>query len=89
METAERVGRAAWCRKEGNNNFYAISEDESETIEETLDNDEDVEPWCLLEESENEQWQEVISIRVKQKARVCRTVKILAQRKSVKSRTGG
>ena len=50
---------AAWRRKNGNNNLYAIDEDESENIVETLDTDEELEAWCLLEDSENEQWQEV------------------------------
>ena len=47
---------AAWCRKGGNNNFYAIDEDDAENVEEATDNEEDLQGWCLLEESENEQW---------------------------------
>ena len=50
-----------WCRKGGDEHLYAIDEDESENIEETLDNDEELQAWCLLEQSENEQWHEVIS----------------------------
>ena len=40
---------AAWCQKGGNKHLYASGEDESETIEETLDNDEELQAWCLLE----------------------------------------
>ena len=57
---------AAWCRKGGDEDLYAIDEDESEDIEETLDSDEEFQAWCLLGESENEQWQEVISRRDKE-----------------------
>ena len=57
---------AAWCRKGGNKNLYAIDEDDSENAEESAVNKEDPQAWCLLEESENEQWQEVISRRSKQ-----------------------
>ena len=60
---------AAWCRKGGNNNLYAIDEDDSENFEEAADNEEDLQAWCLLEESENEQWEEVISRRDKQKVK--------------------
>ena len=41
--------------------MYSIDEDDSGNVEEATDNEEDVQAWCLLEESENEQWQEVIS----------------------------
>ena len=44
--------------------LYAIDEDDSENVgKEATDNEEDLQAWCLLEESENEQWQEVISKR--------------------------
>ena len=33
---------AAWCRKGGNNNLYAIGEDDSENVEELTDNKEDL-----------------------------------------------
>ena len=46
---------AALCRNGGNKNLYAI--DENENIEQTLDNDEELQSWCLVEEGENEQWQ--------------------------------
>ena len=41
--------------------MYAVDEDDGENAEESTENDEDLQAWCLLEESENEQWQEVIS----------------------------
>ena len=52
--------------KGGNEHLCAIDEDESETIEERVDNDEELQAWRVLEESENEQLQEVISRRDKQ-----------------------
>ena len=50
---------AAWCRKGGNKNLYARDEDGSENAEESVENEEDLQAWCKLEESENEQWKEV------------------------------
>ena len=32
--------------------MYAIDEDDSENLEEALDNEEDLRAWCLSEESE-------------------------------------
>ena len=46
---------AAWCPQGGNQNLCAIEEDERETIEETRDNDEELQALCLLEGSNNEQ----------------------------------
>ena len=60
---------AAWCRKGGNNNLHAIGEDDSENVKESAENEEDLRARCLLEESDNEQWQEVISTRSKQRAK--------------------
>ena len=57
---------AAWCRKGGKQNVYPTDEEDSEHVEEATDCEEDLEAWCLLEESENEQWHEVISKREKQ-----------------------
>ena len=45
-----------------------MDEDDSENAEESAENENDLQAWCLLEESENEQWQEVISRRSKQRA---------------------
>ena len=56
------------CRKGGNTNLYAVDEDDGENAEEPTEIEEDLQAWCLLEESENEQWQEVIS---KQNKRNC------------------
>ena len=75
-EKPEHVGRCAktghvavWCKKGGNKNLYAIDEDDSENVEDSADNEEDLQAWCLLEESDIEQWQEVISRRSKQRAK--------------------
>ena len=49
--------------------MYAVDEDENENIEESAEEEDDLQAWCLLEESESEQWQEVISKRSKQRAK--------------------
>ena len=54
---------AAGCRKGSSKNLYAVDEDDSEKVEESAEDEDDLQAWCLLEESENEQWQEVISRR--------------------------
>ena len=38
--------------------MYAIGEDDSENVEEPVDNEQDLQAWCVLEESETEQWQQ-------------------------------
>ena len=63
--------RACWtCGKTGHmlrgverEKLVAIDEDDSENVEEATGNEEDLQAWCLSEESENEQWQEVTSRR--------------------------
>ena len=40
-----------------NKHVYAIDEDDIDNIEEAPDNEEELQAWCLLEESEHEQWQ--------------------------------
>ena len=60
---------AAWCRKVSNNNLYAMDEDDSENVEESAEDEDDLQAWCLLEDSEHEQWHEVISRRSKQRAK--------------------
>ena len=60
---------AAWCKKGDSKHLYAIDEDDSENIEESADNEEDLQAWCLLQESESEQWQEVISRRDKRRVK--------------------
>ena len=60
---------AAWCRKGGNKKLYAVDEDDGENAEESTENEEDLQAWCLLEESENEQWQEVISKQNKRRVK--------------------
>ena len=51
--------------KEETEHLYAIDGDYSERAEESVENEEDLQAWCMLEESENGQWQEVISRRSK------------------------
>ena len=46
-----------------------MDEDDSENAEESAENEEDLQAWCQLEESEHEQWQEVISRQSKQRAK--------------------
>ena len=77
---------AAWCRKGGNKHLYAIDEDESEDLEEKPYNDEDLQAWCLLEESENEQLQEVISRRDKETMKKADQASLLSVENSEKSK---
>ena len=49
--------------------MYAVDEDENENIEESVEEEDDLQAWCLLEESESEQWQKVINRRSKQRAK--------------------
>ena len=69
---------AAECWKGSNKNLYAIDEDENENVEETAEDEDDLQAWCLLEESESEQWQEVISRRNKQKAKRANQASLLS-----------
>ena len=54
---------AAGCWQGSNKNLHAIDEDENENVEDTAEDEDDLQAWCWLEESESEQWQEVISRR--------------------------
>ena len=47
----------------------AVDEDDGENAEESTKNEEDLQAWCLLEESENEQRQEVISQQNKRRVK--------------------
>ena len=60
---------AAWCRIGGNKNMCAVDEDDGENAEESTEHEEDLQAWCLLEESENEQRQEVISQQNKRRVK--------------------
>ena len=44
------------------------SEDTKEYSNRSTESEEDLQAWCILEESESEQWQEVISRRIRQRA---------------------
>ena len=69
---------AAGCRKGSNKNLYAIDEDDSENVEELAEDEDDLQAWCLLEENENEQWQEVISRRNKQRVKRANQASLLS-----------
>ena len=69
---------AAWCRKGGNRNLYAIEEEDSEHAEETIDIEEDLQAWCLLEACGNEQRQAVTSRRDKQKMKEANQTSLLS-----------
>ena len=64
--------------------MYAVDEDESENIQETRDNDEERQAWCLLAESANEQLQEVISRRDTQKVKKAKVASLLSVENSQK-----
>ena len=58
--------------------MYAIDEDDSENVEESAEDEDDLQAWCLLEESEHEQWQEVISRRSKQRVKRANQASLLS-----------
>ena len=77
--TCGKTGHIApWCRKGINKNLYAIDEDDSENVEDSAEDEDDLQAWCLLEESENEQWQEVISRRNKQRVKRANQASLLS-----------
>ena len=57
--------------KGGKTNLYAVDEDDSEDTKEhsnrSTESEKDLQAWCILEKSESEQWQEVISRRSRQR----------------------
>ena len=69
---------AAGCRKGSNKNLYAVDEDENENTEESVEDEDELQAWCLLEESENEQWQEVINKRTKSRAKRAKQSSLLS-----------
>ena len=57
---------AANCVKVNwNRSLNAVEEDEGDISEEVREGEDELHAWCLLEESENEQWQEVTSKKSK------------------------
>ena len=60
-EAREHVGRVVKQETLQRGVERAATTDESKNVEEKLDNDEELQVWCLLEEGENEQWQKAIS----------------------------
>ena len=69
---------AAECKKGSKNNLYAIDEDDNENVDESTEDEDDLQAWCLLEGSENEQWQEVISRRNKRKTKKTNQASLLS-----------
>ena len=69
---------AAWCRKGGNTNCTPLMKMTVKSLKKQLDNEEVLQLWCSLEESENEQWQEVISRRDKQKVKKASPTSLLS-----------
>ena len=59
----EKTGHiAANCTKGSwNRSLNAAEEDKGDISEEVLEDEDELHAWCLLEESENEEWQEVTS----------------------------
>ena len=57
--------------------MYAIDEDDSEHVDDATDNEEDLLAWCLSEESEHEQWQDVVIRRDKQQGKEAAHVSLL------------
>ena len=53
------------------------------SLKKQLDNEEVLQLWCSLEESENEQWQEVISRRDKQKVKKASPTSLLSVENSL------
>ena len=73
---------AAWCRKGGIKKLISVDEDDGENAEESTQNEEDLQAWCSLEESENEQWHEVISKQNKRRAKKDNQASLLSMEKS-------
>ena len=62
---------AANCTKESwNKSVNAVEEDKGEISEEVPEDEDELHVWCLLEESENEQWQEVTTKKKKKKKKL-------------------
>ena len=73
---------AAWCGKGGKKNLYAMDEDDSEDTKEysnrSTESEEDLQAWCILEESESEQWTEKISRRNRRRAKKTNQASLLS-----------
>ena len=64
-----KTGRvAANCTKENwNKSLNAVEEDNGDVSEKVREDEDELHAWCVLEESENEQWQEVTSKKTNSK----------------------
>ena len=63
-----------------------MDEDDGENAEESTENEKDLQAWCLLEESENEQWQEVISKQNKRRVKKDNQASLLSTENSHNSK---
>ena len=61
---------AAWCRKGGNKKLFAVDEDDGENAEESTENEDDLQAWCL--------WREVISEQDKRKMKKANQASLLS-----------
>ena len=52
---------ANYVKGSWNRSLNALEEDKGDISEEVHEDDDELQAWCLLEESENERWQEVVS----------------------------
>ena len=55
------------------------------TLKEATDSEEDLQAWCLLEDNEHEQWQELISRSDKQKVKKANQASLLRAENSKNS----
>ena len=61
-------GKTGNCTNESwNRSLNAVDEDKGDISEEVHEDEDELHAWCLLEESENEQWEEVICNKSKLK----------------------
>ena len=54
-----RTHRGKWHQGVWNKSLNAVDEDKGDISEEVYEDEDELHAWCLLEENENEQWQEV------------------------------
>ena len=88
-EIPEHVGRAVrqdtlqlGAEEEETQVLCAVDEDDGENAEESTENEDYLQAWCLLEESENEQWQEVISKQNKRRVKKDKQASLLSMENS-------
>ena len=73
---------AACCRKEETQICTPLTKTTVRMLKSRQKNEEDLQAWCLLEESENEQWQEVISKQNKRRVKKDNQASLLSMENS-------